>query len=94
MRYMEKPIVLVLTKEKDPCPKCIRTKQIIKEIVEKFPDFGYRIDFAYRDIHDMEIIEKYGKLNAPAIMIKKKIFSEGLVPIADYLTDALKELVK
>ena len=50
-------------------------------MLEAFPDFKENIEIQYKNIESREIIERYGKLTAPVVILNDIIFSEGHVPI-------------
>ena len=50
-------------------------------MLEAFPDFRNELDIQYSDVNSDKIVEKYGELKAPVVILNDIIFSEGHVPI-------------
>jgi hypothetical protein len=63
-------------------------------MLEAFPNFKENIEIQYRNIDSEEIIESYGKLTAPVIILNDFIFSEGHVPIIKRLCRQLLDSIK
>lgn len=93
MIYIEKVLVLILIKE-DPeniCAKCCKTIQVIDRMIEAIADFKDKVEIIYKDVASKEVIDKYGSLERPVVIINDNIFSEGHVPIIKKLS---RELLK
>ncbi|MFX0060258.1 MAG: hypothetical protein ACFE85_15765 [Candidatus Hodarchaeota archaeon] len=86
--------VLVYETEGNICAKCCKTKNVIDRMMDTFPIINESVDVIYNDVNSKEIIEKYGKLEGPSVLINQKIFSDGNVPIIKKLSQSLLALCK
>ena len=80
---IEKSVLQVILNENEDnfCAKCCKTKRVIEQMLEAFPDFRKKIEIQYWNIDSEEIIKKYGDLTAPVVILNDNVFSEGHVPI-------------
>jgi len=91
--YIKKVLVVILIKE-DPeniCAKCSKTIQVIDRMIEAIAEFKDKVEIIYKNIASKEVIDKYGSLERPVVIINDRIFSEGHVPIIKKLS---RELLK
>lgn len=86
--------IILKGKEEDMCAKCHKTKQALEIMMKTFPDIRNKIELLYKDISSMEIIEKYGEINAPVVIIDDVVFSEGHVPIIKKVYSSIQESLK
>ncbi|MHA1149143.1 MAG: thioredoxin family protein [Promethearchaeota archaeon] len=95
MAIINKPIVHVLLKNEEVnfCAKCCKTRNVIEQMIRTLPNLSRKIEIIYKDIEDFEVIEKYGELLAPAIIINETLFSQGHVPIIKKLARELFILI-
>ena len=93
---IEKPVLQVILSEDEDnfCAKCCKTKRVIDQMLEAFPDFKERIEIRYKNIDSHDIIERYGELTAPVIILNDIIFSEGHVPIIKRLCREILDSTK
>ena len=95
MIYIEKILVLILIKE-DPeniCAKCCKTIQVIDRMMEAFAEFKDNVEIIYNDTASKEVIDKFGSLERPVVIINDRIFSEGHVPIIKKLSRELFKIL-
>ena len=63
-------------------------------MLEAFPEFKEHIEIRYKNIDSDEIIDRYGKLTAPVVILNDSIFSEGHVPIIKRLCRQILDSIK
>ncbi|TFG12602.1 MAG: hypothetical protein EU535_06060 [Promethearchaeota archaeon] len=63
-------------------------------MLEAFPEFKERIEIRYKNIDSDDVIERYGKLTAPVVILNNIIFSEGHVPIIKRLCRQILDSTK
>ena len=73
------------------CSKCYKTKELVDNMFQEFPELKDKIDLLYKDVTSKETREKLGELNPPVIFFGEKIFSEGQVPIIKELKQSILE---
>ncbi|MFX1258029.1 MAG: thioredoxin family protein [Promethearchaeota archaeon] len=79
--------------EENYCAKCCKTKNVMETILEKVPIIKKNVKVIYDDITSDKIIEKYGLLTPPVIIINDLIYSEGHVPIIKKLGSEILNLL-
>jgi hypothetical protein len=62
-------------------------------MLREFPVFHEKINIQYENVLLKEVIERYGELNPPTILINGNIFSDGHVPIIKKLSRELFTLI-
>jgi len=60
-------------------------------MVKEVPGLKDKIEVIYENIFKKEIIEKYGKLIPPVIIINDSIYLEGHVPVIKKLSRTILE---
>ncbi len=81
-KKIEKPVIQILVKDDENlCAKCCKTRNVITRMLEDVPKIKENIELIYEDITSDEVIEKYGVLIPPVIVINNSIYLEGHVPI-------------
>ncbi|MFX1394750.1 MAG: thioredoxin family protein [Promethearchaeota archaeon] len=80
---MEKLVLQVLVNDDETnyCAKCCKTLNVIGRMIEEVPAIRENIEIFYEDITSEKVIEKYGVLVPPVIIINNAIYSEGHVPV-------------
>ena len=91
---VQKPKLQVLLKEEDNyCAKCCKTRQVIERMLEELPEIKENVELDYENVYEAEMIDKYGDLMPPVVIINENIFSEGHVPIIKKLSRELLKLI-
>jgi hypothetical protein len=85
--------VLLKDEEENYCAKCCKTRNVVERLIEEVPTIRNKTRVIYENISSNEIIEKYGRLTPPVIIIDDKIYSEGHVPILKKLAISLIALL-
>ena len=96
MIKIEKVVIDVLV-TKDPeniCAKCCRTLSAIEKLVEALKNYKDRIEINHENIMSERIVERYGELRAPTIIVNNSIFSEGHVPVIKKLCRTILSLME
>ena len=95
MTSIHKPILQVFLKEEDNyCAKCCKTRQVIERMIDAVPEIRANIKLDYQYIAGDKVVNKFGVLTPPVVIINEEIFSEGHVPIIKKLSRELLELIK
>jgi len=88
------PIFIAITEDpENTCAKCCKTKQVINRMTEDIPILKEKFKFIYKDIDSKDIVEKFGNLKSPAILINNTIYSQGHVPIMKKLSRELLKII-
>jgi len=93
---IEKVVIDVLITE-DPenvCAKCCRTLRSIETLVEALKIYKDRVEINHENINSKKIVEKYGELKAPTIIVNNSIFSEGHIPVIKKLGRTILSLME
>ena len=92
----DKIVLKILIKEdqENECAKCCKTIQVIERMTNTITELKEKIDILYKNISSKEIVDIYGKLEVPAVIINNIIYSQGHVPIIKKLSRKLIELLK
>ena len=95
MIKIDKILIQVLLKDEEEnyCAKCCKTRNVVERLMEEIPMIRHKTRIIYENISSNEIIQKYGTLTPPVIIINDKIYSEGHVPILKKLAVSLIELL-
>ena len=95
MKIIGKLILQVLLKDEveNYCAKCCKTRNVIERMREEIPTIDNKTKVIYTVVSSNEIIEKYGNLIPPAIIINDMIYSEGHVPIIKKLSKNILDLL-
>ncbi|MHA1297312.1 MAG: thioredoxin family protein [Promethearchaeota archaeon] len=89
---MEKIIIYTLGPA-EPCAKCKKTRKNLEKMLEDFPEYKDKIEYSHRDITSKDIVEKYGILQGPAVIINDILVSQGHVPTIKKLKTKFKEVI-
>ncbi|MHA1707163.1 MAG: thioredoxin family protein [Promethearchaeota archaeon] len=89
---MEKITIITLGPE-NPCAKCKKTRKNLELMLKEFPEYKEKIDYSHKDISSKEIVEKYGILQGPAVIINDILISQGHVPTIKKIKNAFERLV-
>ena len=79
--------------EQNFCAKCCKTRNVVERMLEEVPVIKEKIEVIYDNIASIQIIEKFGELDAPVIIINNSIYSEGHVPIIKKLSRTILDLL-
>lgn len=79
--------------EQNLCAKCCKTRNVVERMLEAVPVIKEKIEVIYDNIASIQIIEKFGELDAPVVVINNSIYSEGHVPIIKKLSRAILDLL-
>lgn len=96
MAIIEKITIQILVSE-DPektCSKCCRTLKIVERLITEFSDIKDKVELKQDKITSETVIEKFGELKPPAILLNDFLFSQGHVPVMKKLGRRLLELIK
>lgn len=63
-------------------------------MLEDFPEYKEIIEYSHRDITSKEIIEMFGILQGPAVIINNVLISQGHVPTIKKLKAKFQEVLK
>jgi len=63
-----------------PCPRCMRTLEIVKQAVE---DLQLNCEVKKIDAYSKSTIAKYGLVFTPAVAVDGKVFVAGRIPSPD-----------
>jgi len=58
------------------------------------PEFKLKIELKFENIASTEVLDKYGDVIAPAIIINETVFSQGHVPIIKKLARELYKIIE
>ena len=86
--------ILVSEDPENTCSKCCRTLKVVERLVNTVPDFKDKIELIEEKITSEKIVEKFGELQPPAILLNDFLFSQGHVPVIKKLGRKILELIK
>jgi small redox-active disulfide protein 2 len=70
-----------------PCPRCLRTLEIVKQAVE---ESQFNCEVKKIDAYSKATLTKYGLVFTPAVAIDGKVFVAGRIPSVDEVKRALR----
>ena len=86
--------VFITENEKNECAKCCKTIRVIERMMEAFPNLKDKIELSYKSVNSNEVVDKYGDLTEPVVLINNSIFSEGHVPVIKKLSREILDILK
>ncbi|MGQ4874758.1 MAG: thioredoxin family protein [Promethearchaeia archaeon] len=89
---LEKKLVIYTLGPPDPCAKCKKTKKNMEKALEEL-SLREKVEYSHKDIKSKEIIEKYGILQGPAVIVNDILISQGHVPSIKKLKDGINKIL-
>ncbi|MFX1377426.1 MAG: hypothetical protein ACFFA0_16630 [Promethearchaeota archaeon] len=67
---------------------------IIDRMFASIPEFNEKIEVTYEDAKSSDVINKFGELTPPAIIVNSHVLTEGHVPIIKKLARELFKIIE
>ena len=74
---IEKKLSVFTLGPPQPCAKCKKTRSNMEEALK---ELGENLDYSHKDMTSKEIVEKYGILQGPAVIVNDILISQGHIP--------------
>lgn len=62
--------------------------------IQDFPEIKEKLEYSHKDIGSKEIVEKYGILQGPAVIINDILISQGHVPSIKKLKKGIQKVIE
>ena len=76
-----------------PCKRCKKLEENAKKAVDKLKEEGIEVQIVKKDIMADEVIEKYGMLMSPAVVINGVVKYNGKLPDHRVMERIIREAI-
>ena len=93
MKIQKLTLQILVKEDENYCEKCCKTRNVIERMVQEVPGLKDKVEISFENIASNNIIEKYGVLTPPVIIINNSVYLEGHVPVIKRLSKTLLDLL-